>query len=487
MTSRATGASLDALPASASRSDIRPRPLRRYSALERGLFVAALVVFSIATTYSSLVMLARVWPALFPGQTLAGAIPGLGSVGQSIGIKDGGAESVYNKRINLLILGLDKRPYGSLDSEPYLTDSIMVTTIDPVTKKASALSFPRDTVIGIHDGEDGQCVERYRDRINTSYGVGWMAGDNTVKAGVEQFIRDLNCEFGIEIDHYVVMDFVGVEEMVDAVGGVEVDISEELAVYDWWYSDEGDRPARYVTYPAGLNQLDGYNAVAFGRFRNDSDLKRAKRQQLVLQAALSKVLQLGWLDSPSQINALWDTYTKVVRTDVPLGRAPGYGLLLKQSGGRIATYSIGDPNPIDGSPTLTPYTGPSGAALLAYDPDNVQFWLNEVFTKAKYADSFVLVQDGRGDDENGELWTAAAGRFLRAKGLPRVFRGDDVPVQAHTEIILLDPERREMAEDIADWLNLPLTAIIEQPGDPSNTTQPEILVTIGTDFELPEN
>lgn len=445
--------------------------------------MASLIVFSVAAIYSSLVLVARVWPALFPGQTLSGAIPGLGSVGDSLGIEDGGEGSVFNKRINLLVLGLDKRPYGTIEDRGYLTDSIMVTTVDPITKRSAALSFPRDTLIGIHDEE---CGERWRDRINTSYSVGFDEGGG-VAAGAEQIMRDLSCEFGIEIDHWVVVDYAGVEVLVDAIGGIDVDIPVELEVPEWWYGDEGGRPPDWIEFPAGQQHLNGFEAVAFGRYRNDSDLLRAKRQQLVLQGALSKVLGLGWLDSPGQIRDLWETYTRIVRTDVQLGEAPGYGLLLRQTGGDIATYSIGDRHPIDQSETLIETTLPSGAQVLVYDPENVQYWLNQVFTKAKYADSYVMVQNGREPGEGGERWARATGRYLHAKGLPEVYFGEDVAVQARTEIVLIDPARREMAEDIAEWLNLPFTAIVERAPNPDEPTEPEIEVIIGTDFELPED
>ena len=67
------------------------------------------------------------------------------------------------------------------------------------------------------------------------------------------------------------MDFLGVEELIDAVGGIDIDVPEELAFDDWWYSDEGNRPPHWLSVFPGEQHMSGYTAVAFGRYRNGPD------------------------------------------------------------------------------------------------------------------------------------------------------------------------------------------------------------------------
>src|SRR5204863_8393594 len=114
------------------------------------------------------------------------------------------------------------------------------------------------------------------------------------------------------------------------------------------YSDD-DRNGRYVNFPAGKQHLNGYNAVAFGRNRDPSDTSRILRQQLVLQAAISKAFGLGLLN-PTPWPDLWDAYASSIRTDIPKSKMFGYMPLLKDTNGRSSTYSLGEP--VNGTPTV---------------------------------------------------------------------------------------------------------------------------------------
>lgn len=459
----------------APRAASRPRPLLTTS--QRILFVFALLTFALASFYTSLALLARVTPALFPGRSLTdlGVIRPLANLNTPlVPIASPSENSVLRKRINLLVLGIDKRPYDQFDDNPYSgyrTDTIMVATIDPVAKTAAALSFPRDLWVE-GDGPQGR-TER---RINESFGDGVRA-TGTIRGGVEQLKRDLAFNFGIEIDHYVILDFKGVELLVDALGGIEVDIPPDLAVPPWFYSDD-DINGVWVEFPPGINRLDGYHAVAFGRHREyDSDLKRVKRQQLVLQSALSKAFQLDILRDPA---GLWNAYASTVKTDIPYAKFPGYLDLLRATNGRLKTYSLGDP--VNDVPTVTGFTTAGGAAVLSWNPENVQYWLSQVFTKAAYSESNVEIQNGFGLD--GEARAAALGRYLAyVKGLPTVYYGPDVPPQPRTTITLYHTDRRVLAEDIAKWLGIPESEIIVTPS--TDTALPDIVITIGKDFKVP--
>lgn len=127
------------------RSAPRPRAAARkhFTRSQRILFVFALFTFGLASIYSSVALLARVTPALFPGKDLTnlGIIRPLASLDNPfVTIKPPSDASVLNKRINLLILGVDKRPNFQFEDNAnsgYLTDTIMVATIDPVGKTTS--------------------------------------------------------------------------------------------------------------------------------------------------------------------------------------------------------------------------------------------------------------------------------------------------------------------------------------------------------------
>ncbi|MEX2080674.1 MAG: LCP family protein, partial [Dehalococcoidia bacterium] len=426
----------------------RPRPRRK--ARDRGqriLFVVAAVTLALCSAYSSMAMLSKVWPALFPGQTFG--IPGLTDV---VPLPESSDDSAFNRRINLLVIGLDKR-VGFQMLDAYNTDVIMVATIDPVTRQASLLSFPRDLYI------DVQLPDRqtpYKDRINTSYAQG-ILDERSFESGANQLARDIELNFGIAIDHWIVMDFEGVESLVNALEGVDVDIPYDLSVPYSLYSND-DVTARYIRFPEGPYHFDGYEAVAFGRYRNtDDDLHRVKRQQLIMVAAINKVFERGLINNPLE---LWDAYNDAFKTDIPRTKMAGYALLLKQTNGTMRTFSLCDP--VNESPTVTGWTTPGGGSVLLWEPQNVQYILGQVFTKSVYANSNVEIANAYDAGQSGEARANALGRYLKFKGLPSVYIGEDLALQPTTRIVLYDPDRMEMAEDIANWMAVDPSIIVSE-------------------------
>src|SRR5688572_10767565 len=126
------------------RSRARPR-----STGARLCFVLGILILGVASLYTSAALLAHVTPALFPGTTLSGVLPDPIPAQQILAEPD--ESSVFNRPINILVLGLDSRPQQEDDltlpiEERYKarTDTIMVASVDPITDTISFLSFPRD-------------------------------------------------------------------------------------------------------------------------------------------------------------------------------------------------------------------------------------------------------------------------------------------------------------------------------------------------------
>lgn len=457
--------------------EVRGTPLATGS--QRALYAFAIITFFLASAYTGIALLSHVTPALFPGRSLknVGVIAALDKV---VSVPEASASGSFNDPIHILILGIDKRPQYEFQDNgngAYLTDVVMVSSTDPVTKKTTLLSFPRDMLIDIH-GKNGSS---YEDRINTSYGVGVRAGGNRA-AGIAQVERDLKENFNISIDYSVVLDFKGVQGLVDAIGGITLDIPAELSVDTWYYSDD-DQHAQYVSFPPGVNQLDGYHAVAFGRYRSgDSDLVRVKRQQLVVKTALQKSFSAGII-AKNPLD-LWDAYSNLAKTDIPTSQLVPLADLLRMTNGTMQTYSVGDP--VDDVPTMIPYTTDGGAAVLKWVPENVQYWLARAFPVTRYPDAAVEIENAYGNPTLGASRTAALGRFLvYAKGLPTVFYGSDLPPQAQTTVIVSRESHRKAGEDIASWLNLPRSRVVNQYVPDDDTATPDIMVVVGQDFTIP--
>ena len=441
---------------------------------QRALYAFAIFTVFVASAYSGLALLSRVTPALFPGRALTnvGVVQIIDNVAPVPQASETGS---FRDPIRVLILGTDRRPW-EVESASLRTDVIMVASLDPGSKRTTFLSFPRDLAIRIHNKDDSS----FRTRINESYGIGLDEGGNRA-AGIDQLKRDLKGNFGIEVDHYVILDFHAVEELVDAVGGITVDIPEDLEVGKWWYSND-DKDHRLLSFPAGRTTMDGYHAVAFGRNRDGSDLYRIKRQQLVMRAALQKGFSSGVIGrNPFE---LWDAYNSLVKTDVPRSAMPGLADLMKKTGGTAEAYSLGDP--VDEVPTVIEGYLPGGAAVLFWEPENVQYWLSRAFPVTRHADVIVELQNAYGDQSLGSSRISALGRYLKySKGLATVYYGDDQPQSAQTKVLLRRESQRKAAEEIAGWLGLPKSRVIYEPVSSRDTLAPDITVVVGRDFVIP--
>jgi LCP family protein required for cell wall assembly len=461
--------------------DVRSRPPLA-SGKQRFAMVLALVVLGLASSYAAIATLARVTPVVVRGKDLtdlAVVSTVIDPIPKIIQPSAPAPNSIVNRRVNLLVFGVDKRDWaGTTDDEAYNTDTLMVATIDPVSETVSVLSFPRDLWVDIH--RPGNVV--YKDRINASYATGFQDA-GTIDSGAQQLMTDLKLDFGIQIDNWVWLDFTGVEKLIDSVGGITLDIPDDLAVTDpWYYTDDDRTNPHYETFPAGKNELNGYRAVAFGRYREDSDLNRVKRQQLVISAALTKVFSNGLLNTnPAD---LYDTYTSMLHTDMSTVKAASLLPLVKDTGGQVSFFSLGDP--VDGQPTVFDYVVPgSDAQVLEYDPLNAQYWVAQAFTKSQYAKSTVELASGLGTaDSDDQLRTLSL--YLRfQKYLPTVQLAPDIAPQAKTAIVLYSENRRPMAEDIAGWLRLPTSVIALQPR--TSDSQPDIRIELGQDYRPPVN
>lgn len=204
-------------------------------------------------------------------------------------------------RFTVLLLGTDYRPAHPGNR----TDAIMVVSVDPSTGRVAAFSIPRDTT-GFPlpgGGRFDQRVNALYQYLQTTQGDGGSA----MKAAVSK-------AFGIELDGYVLIGFTGVKSLVAAVGGVDVVLARAYYDPEYWVTSR----QQGWGLPAGKSHLSGTQALIFARSRKgDNDFGRARRQQILVGAALTKVRTLGPGVLPHLIGIARDT----VRTDLPLARA----------------------------------------------------------------------------------------------------------------------------------------------------------------------
>ncbi len=203
--------------------------------------------------------------------------------------------------LNILVLGVDGR-----QGEGYIsrTDSIMVLGVSPGQLRVSLLSIPRDLFIDT-PGYGSQ-------RINT---INVLGEQEQKGSGPLLLSSALSDTFGITIERYVRLDFKGFVDLIDAVGGVTIDV--ERTIDDNAYPTD-DGGTIIVHFDSGVQYMDGERALIYARTRHqDDDYQRAGRQQKVLSALLAKLVNPAhWTAALNVLNqsvdsnlTLWDLIT----------------------------------------------------------------------------------------------------------------------------------------------------------------------------------
>src|SRR6056297_197355 len=223
-------------------------------------------------------------------------------------------------KLNILVVGYDSSING-----PPRADTIMIASVDLSTKDIGVLFVPRDTKVEIPGHGTG--------KINATHAYG----------GIELTDKTLESFLNIPIDYYLETDFSGFSEIIDAIGGVNIDIKKPLH-----YVDKAG--GVNIDLPAGENvHLDGEESLEYVRYRGPikADIGRIQRQQKFIQAVMDKIL------SPDIIVKLPDIYSNVtdaVNTNIPLKDVSPFVKLAKNTNlNKLETDMVpGNPKYING-------------------------------------------------------------------------------------------------------------------------------------------
>ncbi len=244
----------------------------------------------------------------------------------------GGAPMIFglpNRPFVVLVIGLDRRP---TETGPSRTDTVLLLRIDPGAHRAAFLSIPRDSMMEIPNASGGYD----RDRINTAYVYNWSSKDSS--AAPKALMTTIEHNLGIKIDHYVTFDQYSAEGLINAMGGVTIDNPTAFGQADYSDDDIHVVPQRFA---AGKLDLDGYQAVAYGRIRQgSSDFDRIQRQQRVGSALMHDAASpLSMFRIPS----IYRAYKKTIGTDMSTRQSAGVLAMLKRvPDDKLKTKSLGD-------------------------------------------------------------------------------------------------------------------------------------------------
>ena len=205
-------------------------------------------------------------------------------------------------KATIMIMGVDER-----EGDVGRSDTLMVATIDPIKNEASLLSIPRDTRVAI--------PRNGYDKINAAYAYG---GEKLTQRTVEDFL-------GVRIDHYVIINTHAFQKIVDAIGGIDINVEKRMYYEDPWDDDGG----LIIDLRPGMQHMDGKTAVTYVRYRDEEgDIGRVKRQQKFMRACVDAVTTPAILPRlPGIISSVIDS----VKTDLSVRQMLEFIGTLKES------------------------------------------------------------------------------------------------------------------------------------------------------------
>lgn len=230
------------------------------------------------------------------------------SVAGGMGFSTAEAKEKESDRINVLVMGLDTRDKDLTGR----TDVLMLVSLNQVDGQVEMISIPRDTLVSIEGFKK-------KDKINHAYASG----------GKDLTISTVENLFDIDIHHYVTFNFQGFIGIIDALGGIEVDVP-----FDFTEQDSND-VQHAIAFKQGVQTISGEEALAYVRMRKQDprgDHGRVERQQQVIQAV---VTELKSRQSLGTYISLFSEVNKAMETDVGVTDIPS---LIKKVG-NIKTFN----------------------------------------------------------------------------------------------------------------------------------------------------
>lgn len=245
---------------------------------------------------------------------------------RSIGNREDEGIIEATEPLTILLMGVDTdQATRGLDWEGGRSDSMILVTVNPLTKKTTMMSLTRDIMVEIanKNGRSSDMIEK----LNHSYAYGQAA----------MSIATIEKMMDITINRYVEINMDGLVELVDAIGGIKVNNTLGFPIT----IDEYE-PAYTAVVPPGEQLVNGDQALVYARMRYDDpegDIGRQKRQREVIQALVTKLLQL---DGFTQYKKILKAVSKHMRTDIVISNSTIPSLLgYKDALNQVESYQLG--------------------------------------------------------------------------------------------------------------------------------------------------
>jgi LCP family protein required for cell wall assembly len=364
-------------------------------------------------------------------------------------------------------------------------------TIDPFSKTAGTFSIPRDTLVNVNT-KNGNFYTRTR--INEVYEMGEYSvigyPDACSGCGAKLAMETIKENFGIPINFYVVMNWDNFVQIIDDLGGIDVNVPEYA--FDPAYSTCQSCGDYYtIEFLPGVEHMDGARALEYARIRHsDNDYKRIERQQLVLRAIIAKGKTLSFVDV-GKMKDLYNSYHDSVKTNIPDTSIPGLGLLVKQidEKGGLANMKM-----VSMAPATFPCTDATycGCACLDWNARKMEELKAQVFSDVQLSTDNAIISVLNGT--NNSQFASAFKDQLTVNGIPpyNVTVDENANGLLYDKTIVIDMTSKNphTLDQIRGWLGIPTSRVLTAT-DPQavallsqtlyTNTDSDIVVVLGTD------
>ncbi len=375
-------------------------------------------------------------------------------------------------RITILVLGLDY-DWQSGGSAAQRSDSMILVTMDPISKTAGMLSIPRDIWTNIPGFDYG--------KINTAYFLG--ESFQLPGGGPGLAIKTVENLLGVPINYYVRLDFPAFISFINDIKGVKVTVTQKLIV-----GLQGKD--QKVTLEPGTYTLDGATALGYARDREDTsggDFDRSSRQMQVIMAVRDRILQFNMLPTlVANAPSLYNDLSSGIHTNLTLQQIVQLALLAsqipKENIKQFVMTDVGDGQ-------VVPGTSPDGLAVLIPVPDKIRLLVDEIFTTggpispaavASDPQQLAVAENARISVQNGSSTpglAAQTGDYLKSQGM-NVAEETNTTLTPYTKIIDYSGRPYTVAY-LAKLMNVPSSHISSQY-NPNATI--DVAVQLGSDW-----
>lgn len=311
----------------------------------------------------------------------------LEQIGELMNYKDEPLRGEENDRINVLFLGIG----GEGHEGGMLTDTMMVASIKPSTRRIALLSLPRDLIVKIYDDEKENYWEGRK--INYAYALG----------GVPLVLTKVSEVTGLKLHYYAIVDFEGFRKMIDDVDGIDVEVERSfIGLYgakdlslpcpnDSLYHLE-DGPYCVITFTRGEQHFDGERALIFARVRKlapgspntdeGSDFARAQRQQKILEGFQKKLLSPSTIVRPGRVTKVLEDIEQYFVSNLRLWEMGRLVELIGKGTNEEIIHKVIDDSP--GGLVITKWYAPTGASVVVptagdYDYSEIRKLTKNIF------------------------------------------------------------------------------------------------------------